>query len=144
MRDWQDQLEDLSFKFVNPEARKSIVERLEYLNSKDQNIIDEIRYELKKLFLESESQCSIHGRIKTPYSIWNKIKRKDISFEQLSDIMAFRVITNSTRECYRLLGILHRNFPYIQGRFKDFISSPKNNGYRALHTSVIGPYNKKN
>jgi len=90
MRDWQDQLEDLSFKFVNPEARKSIVERLEYLNSKDQNIIDEIRYELKKIFLESESQCSILGRIKTPYSIWNKIKRKDISFEQLSDIMAFR------------------------------------------------------
>ena len=143
MRDWQDQLEDLSFKFVNPEARKSIVERLEYLNSKDQNIIDEIRYELKKIFLESESQCSILGRIKTPYSIWNKIKRKDISFEQLSDIMAFRVIANSTRECYRLLGILHRKFPYIQGRFKDFISSPKNNGYRALHTSVIGPYNKK-
>ena len=143
MRDWQDQLEDLSFKFVNPEARNSIVERLEYLNSKDQNIIDEIRYELKKLFLESESHCSILGRIKTPYSIWNKIKRKDISFEQLSDIMAFRVITNSTRECYRLLGILHRKFPYIQGRFKDFISSPKNNGYRALHTSVIGPYNKK-
>ena len=143
MRDWQDKLEDLSFKFVNPEARKSIVERLEYLNSKDQNIIDEIRYELKKIFLESESQCSIIGRIKTPYSIWNKIKRKDISFEQLSDIMAFRVITNSTRECYRLLGTLHRKFPYIQGRFKDFISSPKNNGYRALHTSVIGPYNKK-
>ena len=143
MRDWQDQLEDLSFKFVNPEARNSIVERLEYLNSKDQNIIDKIRYELKKLFLESESHCSILGRIKTPYSIWNKIKRKDISFEQLSDIMAFRVITNSTRECYRLLGILHRKFPYIQGRFKDFISSPKNNGYRALHTSVIGPYNKK-
>ena len=70
-------------------------------------------------------------------------KRKDISFEQLSDIMAFRVITNSTRECYRLLGTLHRKFPYIQGRFKDFISSPKNNGYSALHTSVIGPYNKK-
>ena len=143
MREWQDQLEDLSFKFVNPEARKSIVERLEYLNSNDKNIIDEVRYDLKKLFLEAESQCSIYGRIKTPYSIWNKIKSKDISFEQLSDIMAFRVITNSTRECYRLLGILHRKFPYIQGRFKDFISSPKNNGYRALHTSVIGPYNKK-
>tara|TARA_Y100000590_G_scaffold442690_1_gene571102 strand:- start:933 stop:3059 length:2127 start_codon:yes stop_codon:yes gene_type:complete len=143
MRDWQEQLEDLSFKFVNPDARKSIKERLEYLNSKDKNIVDEIRYELKKIYLEEEGDCTIYGRIKTPYSVWNKIKRKDISFEQLSDIMAFRVITNSTRECYRLLGITHRKFPYIHGRFKDFISSPKNNGYRALHTSVVGPKNKK-
>ena len=143
MRDWQDQLEDLSFSYLNPEARKSILERLNYLNSKDQNIIEEIRYDLKKIFLEENIQCKIYGRIKTPYSIWNKIKRKDISFEQLSDIMAFRIITNSTRECYKLLGITHRKFSYIQGRFKDFISSPKNNGYRALHTSVIGPKNKK-
>ena len=143
MRDWQDQLEDLSFAFVDPEARKSILERLEYLNSKDVNVIDEIRYELKKIFLEENIECTIFGRIKSPYSIWNKIKRKDISFEQLSDIMAFRVITNSTRECYRLLGITHKRFPYIHGRFKDFISSPKNNGYRALHTSVVGPQNKK-
>ena len=143
MRDWQDQLEDLSFAYVNPEARKSILERLEYLNSKDVNVIDEIRYDLKKIFLEENIDSTIFGRIKSPYSIWNKIKRKDISFEQLSDIMAFRVITNSTRECYRLLGVTHRKFPYIHGRFKDFISSPKNNGYRALHTSVIGPQNKK-
>jgi guanosine-3',5'-bis(diphosphate) 3'-pyrophosphohydrolase len=143
MRDWQDQLEDLSFAYVNPEARKSIIERLDYLNSKDISIVDDIRYDLKKIFLEEEIECAINGRIKSPFSVWNKIKRKDISFEQLSDIMAFRVIANSTRECYRLLGITHRKFPYIHGRFKDFISSPKNNGYRALHTSVIGPKNKK-
>ena len=72
-----------------------------------------------------------------------KLKDKNISFEQLADIMAFRIITNSSRECYKLLGIIHRKFSYIQGRFKDFISSPKPNGYRALHTSVIGPQNKK-
>ena len=143
MRDWQDQLEDLSFSYINPEARKSILERLDYLDSKDQNIIKEIICDLNKIFLYENIECKIYGRIKTPYSIWNKIKRKDISFEQLSDIMAFRIITNSTRECYKLLGITHRKFPYIQGRFKDFISSPKNNGYRALHTSVIGPKNKK-
>ena len=143
MRDWQDQLEDLSFSYVNPEARKSIMERMDYLNSQDINVIDEIRYELKKIFINENIECTILGRIKSPYSIWNKIKRKDISFEQLSDIMAFRVITNSTRECYKLLGIMHRKFPFIHGRFKDFISSPKNNGYRALHTSVIGPKNKK-
>ena len=143
MREWQDKLEDLSFKFINPEARDSILERLEYLNSKDVNVVDDIRNELKKLFIEENIDCAIYGRIKSPYSIWNKIKNKDISFEQLSDIMAFRIITNSTRECYKLLGVTHRKYSYIHGRFKDFISSPKINGYRALHTSIIGPQNRK-
>jgi len=143
MKEWQDELEDLSFQSINPEARKSVIDRLNYLHSKDENIVDEIRYELKKIFLSEDLNCKIDGRIKSAYSIWNKIKNKNISFEQLSDIMAFRIITNSTRECYRCLGIIHRKFPYIQGRFKDFISSPKSNGYRALHTSVMGPKNKK-
>ena len=143
MRDWQEQLEDLSFKKINPEARSSIVDRLEYLSTNDENIIDDIRYDLKKILLKEDIECSINGRIKSPFSIWNKIKNKNISFEQLSDIMAFRIITNSTRECYKALGIIHRKYPFIQGRFKDFISSPKSNGYRSLHTSVIGPKNKK-
>ncbi len=143
MKEWQDELEDLSFKIINPDARKSIIDRLNYLKSKDENIIDEIRYELKKILLEEDIICKIEGRIKSPYSIWSKIKNKNISFEQLSDIMAFRIITNSTRECYRCLGIIHKKFTYIHGRFKDFISAPKSNGYRALHTSVMGPKNKK-
>ena len=143
MKEWQDELEDLSFSVINPEARNSILDRLKYLKSKDENIIDEIRYDLKNIFLQEDVYCKIEGRIKSPYSIWNKIKNKNISFEQLSDIMAFRIITNSTRECYRCLGIIHRRFPYIQGRFKDFISAPKSNGYRALHTSIMGPKNKK-
>tara|TARA_A100001011_G_scaffold70984_1_gene72663 strand:- start:1286 stop:3409 length:2124 start_codon:yes stop_codon:yes gene_type:complete len=143
MKEWQDELEDRSFAIINSDARKSIIDRLNYLKSKDDNIIDEIRYELKKIFLKEDLFCKIDGRIKSPFSIWNKIKNKNISFEQLSDIMAFRIVTNSTRECYRCLGIIHRNFPYIQGRFKDFISAPKSNGYRALHTSVLGPKNKK-
>ena len=132
-----------SFEVINPDAKKTITERLEYLKSKDDNIVDEIRYELKNIFFQEDLFCKVEGRIKSPYSIWNKIKNKNISFEQLSDIMAFRVITNSTRECYRCLGIIHRQYPYIQGRFKDFISAPKSNGYRALHTSVMGPKNKK-
>ncbi len=143
MKEWQDELEDLAFKIINPDARKSIIDRLDYLKSKDDNIIDEIRYELKKIYLQEDLFCKIEGRIKSPFSIWNKIKNKNISFEQLSDIMAFRITTNSTRECYRCLGVIHRRFPYIQGRFKDFISTPKSNGYRALHTSVMGPKNKK-
>ena len=143
MKEWQDELEDISFEVINPDAKKTIIERLEYLKSKDENLVDEIRYELKNIFFQEDLFCKVEGRIKSPYSIWNKIKNKNISFEQLSDIMAFRVITNSTRECYRCLGIIHRNYPYIQGRFKDFISAPKSNGYRALHTSVMGPKNKK-
>ncbi len=143
MKEWQDELEDISFEVINPDAKNTIIERLEYLKSKDDNIIDEIRYELKKIFFQEDLFCKVEGRIKSPYSIWNKIKNKNISFEQLSDVMAFRVITNSTRECYRCLGIIHRQYPYIQGRFKDFISAPKSNGYRALHTSVMGPKNKK-
>ena len=143
MKEWQDELEDLSFKSINPDARNSIIDRLNYLKSKDENIIDEIRYELSNIFISEDINCKIDGRIKTPYSIWNKIKKKNISFEQLSDIMAFRVITNSTRECYKCLGVIHRKYSYIQGRFKDFISAPKSNGYRAIHTSVMGPQNKK-
>ena len=143
MKEWQDELEDISFEVINPDAKKTIIERLEYLKSKDENLVDEIRYELKNIFFQEDLFCKVEGRIKSPYSIWNKIKNKNISFEQLSDIMAFRVITNSTRECYRCLGIIHRHYPYIQGRFKDFISAPKSNGYRALHTSVMGPKNKK-
>ena len=143
MREWQEILEDLSFKTLNPEARSSIIDRLDYLSKQDENIIDDIRYELKEIFSNEDINCTITGRIKSPYSIWNKIKNKNISFAQLSDIMAFRIITNSTRECYRCLGIIHRKYHYIQGRFKDFISSPKSNGYRSLHTSVIGPKNKK-
>jgi len=143
MKEWQDELEDLAFLTINPEARKSVIDRLNYLNVKDENIVDEIRYELKKNLLSEDINSKIDGRIKSAYSVWNKIKNKNISFEQLSDIMAFRIISNSTRECYKCLGIIHRKYQYIPGRFKDFISSPKSNGYRALHTTVMGPKNKK-
>ncbi len=143
MKEWQDELEDLSFQSINPEARKSVIDRLNNLSSKDDNVVDEIRYEIKKNLLNEDIDCKIDGRIKSAYSVWNKIKNKNISFEQLSDIMAFRIITNSTRECYKCLGIIHRKYQYIPGRFKDFISSPKSNGYRALHTTVMGPKNKK-
>ena len=143
IKEWQDQLEDLTFKVINPEARSSVIDRLSYLNNKDENLINEICDELVDLFSKENILCDVSGRLKTPFSIWNKIKSKNISFEQLADIMAFRVITNSSRECYKALGIIHRKFSHIHGRFKDFISSPKNNGYRSLHTSIIGPKNKK-
>ena len=109
MKEWQDELEDLSFKIINSDARKSIIDKLDYLKSKDENIIDEIRYELKKILLQEDIVCKIEGRIKPSLNL-NKIKNKNISFEQLTDIMAFRIVTNSTRECYRCLGIIHRKF----------------------------------
>lgn len=143
IREWQEQLEDLAFEKINPEARLSILDRLNYLNKKDEHLIDNINIELKDLFLEENINCEIFGRVKSPYSIWNKIKNKNVSFEQLSDIMAFRIITNSSRDCYKALGVIHRKFSYVQGKFKDFISSPKSNGYRSLHTTVIGPKNQK-
>ncbi|PPR46497.1 MAG: GTP pyrophosphokinase rsh [Alphaproteobacteria bacterium MarineAlpha5_Bin9] len=143
IKEWQDQLEDIAFKKINPDARSSIVDRLNYLNQKDENLIENINKILVDLFTEEDISCKVIGRLKTPFSIWNKIKNKEISFEQLSDIMAFRVITNSSRDCYKGLGIIHRKYSYIQERFKDFISTPKTNGYRSLHTTVIGPRNQK-
>ena len=143
IKEWQDELEDLSFNIISPDIRKSIIERLNYLNKKDEFIIEDITLSLNKLLTKEDVKSSITGRLKTPYSIWLKIKRKDISFEQLSDIMAFRIIVNSTRSCYNALGAIHKNFTMIPGRFKDFISIPKSNGYRSIHTTIIGPKNKK-
>ena len=143
IREWQDELEDLSFSIINPDIRKSIIERLNYLNKKDESIIDDISQNINNLLKKEDLNSNIIGRLKTPFSIWLKIKRKDISFEQLSDIMAFRIIVNSTRSCYNALGVIHRNFKMIPGRFKDFVSIPKSNGYRSIHTTVIGPKNKK-
>ena len=143
IKEWQDELEDYSFEIINRDARKSILERLNYLNKKDETIIDDIKNSLKKLLDKEGIQSRIEGRLKNPYSIWLKIKRKNITFEQLSDIMAFRIILNSSHYCYQALGSIHKNFSMIPGRFKDFISVPKENGYRSLHTTVIGPKNKK-
>ena len=143
IKEWQDELEDYAFKVVNPDVRKSIIERLNYLNKKDETIIDDINISLEKLLNKEGIDVKIEGRLKNPYSIWLKIKRKNITFEQLSDIMAFRLIVNSSRSCYQTLGLIHKSFPMVPGRFKDFISVPKSNGYRSIHTTIIGPKNKK-
>ena len=143
IKEWQDELEDYSFKIVNPDARNSIIERLNYLNKKDESIIDDIRYSLQLLLNKEGINSKVEGRLKNPYSIWLKIKTKNITFEQLSDIMAFRIIVNSSRYCYQALGAIHKNYSMVPGRFKDFISVPKENGYRSVHTTIIGPKNKK-
>ena len=140
----KEELEDLSFGELNPEARESILTRLNFLRAEGgEAVVERIIGELKKKISEAGIEADIQGREKTRYSIWKKMQRKNISFEQLSDIMAFRIVVSGIQECYHALGIIHGLYPTVPGRFKDYISLPKPNGYRSLHTTVIGPENHR-
>jgi|MDSW01.1.fsa_nt_gb GTP diphosphokinase / guanosine-3',5'-bis(diphosphate) 3'-diphosphatase len=135
----KEELEDLSFSVMNSEARESIANRLSYLRQEGTDMVRNIIATLDQLFRENGVEANITGREKTRYSIWKKMQRKNVSFEQLSDIMAFRIVVDNIGECYHVLGIIHSEFPTVPGRFKDYISTPKPNGYRSIHTTVIGP-----
>lgn len=139
----KEELEDLAFNYMNPEARDSITNRLSFLRQEGSDLVDVIINELDKIIKEADIKAEVTGREKTRYSIWKKMQRKNISFEQLSDIMAFRIGVDDVAECYHALGIIHSHYPVVPGRFKDFISTPKPNGYRSLHTTVIGPKNHR-
>jgi len=135
----RDELEDLSFEKLNPDARNLIVERLS-LNKKDrEDNFKEISKNLELLLKKNGIDCKIVGREKTPFSIWRKMQTKRISLEQLTDIIGFRIIVDEIKNCYTVLGIFHSKWSAIPGKFKDYISTPKINNYRSLHTSVIGP-----
>lgn len=135
----QDELEDLSFAELNPDARDSIVARLNYLRSEGGDVVSRVIAELKSALKQGGVSASVSGREKTPYSIWRKMQRKNVTFEQLSDIMAFRIVVGSTEQCYQALGVIHSRYPVVPGRFKDYISTPKPNHYQSLHTGIIGP-----
>jgi len=139
----KDELEDLSFAELNPEARESVSGRLEYLRAESGDIIARITQELEGTLSGAGLEATVFGREKRPYSIWRKMERKNISFEQLADVMAFRILVDADDDCYRALGIVHRKYPMIPERFKDFISTPKPNGYRSVHTTVIGPEKRR-
>lgn len=139
----KEELEDLSFGYINPEAREGITNRLSYLRQEGTDIVNHIITRLNELLSENDITARVNGREKTRYSIWRKMQRKNISFEQLSDIMAFRIVVDDIGACYHVLGLIHSHYPTIPGRFKDFISTPKPNGYRSIHTTVIGPENQK-
>ncbi len=139
MQRFKDELLDLSFTELNPDARGSILTRLEFLQSQGEDLPNLIIDHLKRTLAKDGVEAWISGRRKTPYSIWNKMQHKNIAFEQLSDIMAFRVVVGSIEKCYHALGALHAQYPVVPGRFKDYISTPKPNGYRSLHTGLIGP-----
>lgn len=139
MQDLKAELEDLAFNELNPEARRSITRRLDFLRERGEDLVQKVIVELKLLLAENGIQAEISGREKTPYSIWQKMKKNEVGFEQLSDIMAFRVVVDSIEDCYKALGIAHSAYPVVPMRFKDYISTPKPNGYRSIHTGVFGP-----
>ncbi|NQU59534.1 MAG: bifunctional (p)ppGpp synthetase/guanosine-3',5'-bis(diphosphate) 3'-pyrophosphohydrolase [Rhodospirillales bacterium] len=139
MQGMKSELEDLAFQELKPEARKSIIKRLEFLREKGGDIVSRIIAELENTLADSGINASIEGREKTPYSVWSKMQHKDVGFEQLSDVMAFRVIVDTLEDCYRALGVAHGAYPVVPDRFKDYLSTPKPNGYRSLHTGVFGP-----
>ena len=135
----KEELEDLCFEQINSEARESITNRLSYLRKEGHDVVDAIIDELEELLKDSGIESQVMGREKTRYSIWKKMQRKKVAFEQLSDIMAFRVMVDSMEECYVALGIIHGKYHSVPGRFKDYISTPKPNGYRSIHTTIMGP-----
>jgi guanosine-3',5'-bis(diphosphate) 3'-pyrophosphohydrolase len=139
MHDMREELEELSFKTVNPEAYLTVTERLRKIRQRDHELISEIEQELAERLESSGIQAEVTGRAKRPYSIFRKMERKTIGFEQLSDIIGFRVVVGSIPECYAAIGVVHTAWPAVPGRFKDYISTPKQNEYRSVHTTVVGP-----
>ncbi len=143
MQAFKDQLQDMAFKELNPDARESILTRLGYLSTEGEGVVADIIAELERALRQNGLDVAIHGRKKTPYSIWQKMQSKEVEFEQLSDVMAFRIIVDSTADCYAALGVLHSTYKVVPGRFKDYISVPKPNGYRSLHTGIMGPQGQR-
>jgi GTP pyrophosphokinase len=139
----KDELQDTAFLELHPKIYDSIKSRLKNLYDSSEEIINTITFKLHELAKSVDINCSITGRLKSPYSIWSKMNVRNISFEQLSDIMAFRIIVGNVQLCYQALGCIHRNYLVVPGRFRDYISTPKNNSYQSLHTCIIGPLNKR-
>ncbi len=143
IRDWKDELEDIAFAELNLDARNSILNRLAFLRERGGDLVGRVVAELTETLRAEGIEARITGREKRPYSIWRKMQRRNIGFEQLSDIMAFRIVVDSTDHCYRALGVIHGKYQLVPGRFKDYISIPKPNGYASIHSSVIGPENQR-
>lgn len=138
MYDMREQLEELSFRYVNPDAWKTITDRLKDNHAKSVQVIEGVELDLRSKLADGGVEAVVSSRLKRPYSIFRKMQQRSVSFEQLSDIIGFRVIVNSVEDCYRTLGIVHRAWRTVPGRFKDYISTPKQNDYRSLHTTVVG------
>src|SRR5256886_6232181 len=143
MHEMREELEDLAFRELNPDAYRVIGERLEELEARSAGLVADIELQLTRKFADRGVSAEVSGRRKRAYSIWRKMERKSVGFEQLSDIVGFRVVVKSLAECYQAPGVVHTTWPVVPGRFKDYISTPKQNDYRSLHTTVIGPGNQR-
>ncbi len=139
----REELEDHAFRWLNPEGYAAVVDRLKMLRDRNQGLNEEIGNALRKKLEEAKVQAVVVGREKKPYAIWRKMERKQISLEQLSDIYAFRIIVTELEDCYRALAVVHTTWHAVPGRFKDYISSPKQNDYQSIHTTVIGPRHQR-
>ncbi len=137
MYEYMREMQLLAFRHLEPEAYETITGRLAQIKAGDEGKVEKIAGSLAEALAHGGLDADVSGREKHPYSIWKKMQERHVSFEQLTDIMAFRVITGNTTECYRALGILHEKWPMVPGRFKDYISTPKRNGYRSIHTTIM-------
>ncbi len=139
----REELEDLAFRVLNPEARNSIIRRFITLQRETGDVIQKITADIRLELEKADIQADVFGRAKKPYSIWRKLQEKDQAFSRLSDTYGFRIITRSEADCYRVLGAIHQRWRAVPGRFKDYISQPKSNGYRSIHTTVSGRDGKR-
>lgn len=139
----REELEDLAFRVLNPEARNSIIRRFLTLQRESGDVVHKITADIRAELERDRIEADVFGRAKKPYSIWRKMQQKDLEFSRLSDIYGFRVICGSVADCYRILGAIHQRWRAVPGRFKDYISQPKTNGYRSIHTTVSGRDGKR-
>jgi len=137
MYELKDELIEIAFRELQPEAWQSIARRLEQLRTADKDLVPRVVADLKKLLADQGIEAEVFGREKRPHSIWKKMQERHVTFEQLSDVVAFRVLVADIDQVYRALGAIHMRWPFVPGRFKDYISTPKRNGYRSLHTTVM-------
>jgi GTP diphosphokinase / guanosine-3',5'-bis(diphosphate) 3'-diphosphatase len=139
MQEIREELEELAFRHIKPDAHALVTQKVGEILEKNGALIGEIEDLLGRRLSERGIEADVRGRAKRPYSVWKKMERKSISFEQLSDIFGFRAIVQNVEDCYRVLGVVHTTWPMVPGRYKDYISTPKQNDYRSLHTTVVGP-----
>ncbi|MCA3600803.1 MAG: bifunctional (p)ppGpp synthetase/guanosine-3',5'-bis(diphosphate) 3'-pyrophosphohydrolase, partial [Methylobacterium sp.] len=143
MQEMREELEEICFRVLMPDAHMMVMQRLEAFRSRAGPIIAFIENDLRGKLAANGIEGDVKGREKRPYSIWRKMERKSVSFEQLPDILGFRVMVGNIPDCYRMLGIVHNAWPFVPGRFKDYISTPKQNDYRSIHTTVVGPKHQR-
>jgi guanosine-3',5'-bis(diphosphate) 3'-pyrophosphohydrolase len=139
MQDMREELEELAFRTINPEAHRTVTERLKDVLERNRHVIAEIERSLLTLFEKYGIDVQVKSRQKKPWSVFRKMETKALSFEQLSDIFGFRVVVDTVEECYLALGAIHTTWSMVPGRFKDYISTPKQNDYRSIHTTIVGP-----